>query len=108
MLPSFLAATTLIVMCCLFVKPAPLTLKKDEAYVLGTVVITAALFYLDKDSIKEMNYSLLASLITFSEFKKHQSEKVKDYVILFNQLEFVEQTQREIVHFSLGFRSPMC
>ncbi|BBF43545.1 anion permease ArsB/NhaD-like [Lachnospiraceae bacterium KM106-2] len=188
MLPSFLAATVLIVVCCLFVKPTPLTLKNDEDYVLdkkntliysvlfvasilivfrvvpyilGTAVITIALLFLDKDSIKEVNYPLLAtfcvffvfsgnmaripavsaffeyllpkntllfgilscqvisnvpsavllshftgdyasllpavniggcgtliaslaSLITFSEFKKHQPEKAKGYVVLFS------------------------
>ena len=192
MLPSFLAATVLIVVCCLFVKPTPLTLKNDEdyaldkkktliysvlfiasilivfrivPYVLGTVVITIALLFLDKDSIKEVNYPLLAtfcvffvfsgnmariptvraffeyllpkntllfgilscqfisnvpsavllshftsdyasllpavniggcgtliaslaSLITFSEFKKHQPEKVKGYVVKFSLINF--------------------
>lgn len=192
MLPSFLAATVLIVICCLFVKPEPLTLKNDEAYVLdkkktliysllfiasilivfrvvpyllGTAVITVILLFLDKDSIKEVNYPLLAtfcvffvfsgnmaripavssffeyllpkntllfgilscqfisnvpsavllshftsdyasllpavniggcgtliaslaSLITFSEFKKHQPEKVKGYVLMFSATNF--------------------
>lgn len=192
MLPSFLAATVLIVICCLFVKPTPLTLKKDENYVLdktrtliysilfiasilivfrvvpytwGTLAITIALLYLDKDSIKEVNYPLLAtfcvffvfsgnmaripavsrffefllpkntllfgilscqfisnvpsavllshftdnyssllpavniggcgtliaslaSLITFNEFKKHNPEKVKRYIVLFSVLNF--------------------
>ncbi|MDO5293478.1 MAG: SLC13 family permease [bacterium] len=192
MLPSFLAATVLIVICCLFVKPIPLTLKNTEYYVLntkrtfiytilfiasilivfrivpytlGTVVITIALLFLDKDSIKEVNYPLLAtfcvffvfsgnmariptvssffeyllpkntllfgilscqfisnvpsavllshftgdyasllpavniggcgtliaslaSLITFSEFKKHNPEKVKRYIIMFSIINF--------------------
>lgn len=192
MLPSFLAATVLIVICCLFVKPTPLTLKNDEEYVLdkkrtliysvlfvasilivfrivpyilGTVAITIAILFLDKDSIKEVNYPLLAtfcvffvfsgnmaripmvsaffeyilpkntllfgilscqfisnvpsavllshftndyasllpavniggcgtliaslaSLITFSEFKKHQPEKVKGYVVKFSVINF--------------------
>ena len=30
MLPSFLMATVLIIICCLFVKPTPLTLKNEE------------------------------------------------------------------------------
>ncbi|MBE5959820.1 MAG: citrate transporter [Lachnospiraceae bacterium] len=192
MLPSFLAATVLIVVCCLFVKTTPLTLKNNEnyvldkkrtliysvlfvasilivfrivPYVLGTVMITIALLFLDKDSIKEVNYPLLAtfcvffvfsgnmaripavsaffeyllpkntllfgilscqvisnvpsavllshftgqyasllpavniggcgtliaslaSLITFSEFKKHQPEKVKEYVVKFSVINF--------------------
>lgn len=192
MLPSFLAATALIMVCCLLVKPTPLTLKNDEEYVLdkkrtliysilfvasilivfrivpyilGTVVITIALLFLDKNSIKEVNYPLLAtfcvffvfsgnmaripavssffeyllskntllfgilscqfisnvpsavllshfttdyasllpavniggcgtliaslaSLITFSEFKKHNPEKVKRYIIMFSVINF--------------------
>lgn len=192
MLPSFLAATVLIVICCLFVKKTPLTLKKDSDYVLdkkrtliysllfvasilivfrvvpytwGTLLITIALLLLDKDAIKEVNYPLLAtfcvffvfsgnmaridvvsklfetilpintllfgilscqfisnvpsavllshftsdyasllpavniggcgtliaslaSLITFSEFKKHQPENVKRYVIQFSAINF--------------------
>ena len=95
MLPSFLAATVLIVVCCLFVKPIPLMLKNDEDYVLdkkrtliysvlfvtsilivfrivpyiwGTVAITIALLFLDKDSIKEVNYPLLATFCVFFVF----------------------------------------
>lgn len=95
MLPSFLAATILIVICCLFVKPIPLTLKNDNNYVLnknrtliysilfiasilivfrivpyilGTVVITIVLLFLDKDSIKEVNYPLLATFCVFFVF----------------------------------------
>lgn len=95
MLPSFLGATVLIVICCLFVKPTPLTLKNNEDYVLntnrtliytvlfvasilivfrivpyiwGTVAITTALLFLDKDSIKEVNYPLLATFCVFFLF----------------------------------------
>lgn len=95
MLPSFLTATALIVVCCLFVKAEPLTLKNEEEYVLdkkrtliysalfiasilivfrvvpyvlGTVVITVALLFLDKDSIKEVNYPLLATFCVFFVF----------------------------------------
>ncbi|WP_238483732.1 SLC13 family permease [Anaerosporobacter faecicola] len=95
MLPSFLAATVLIVVCCLFVKPTPLSLKKDEHYALdkqrttlysilfiasilivfrvfpftwGTLLITLALLYLDKDAIKEVNYPLLATFCVFFVF----------------------------------------
>ena len=80
MLPTFLMATVLIIICCLFVKPTPLTLKNREdyefdqkrtiiysilfiasilivfrivPYILGTIVITIALFFLDRDSIRE-------------------------------------------------------
>ena len=95
MSPSFLAATILIIICCLFVKPTPLTLKKDEHYVLnkqrtliytilfiasilivfrifpfiwGTLVITVILLFLDKDAIKEVNYPLLATFCVFFVF----------------------------------------
>ena len=95
MLPSFLGATFLIIICCLFVKPIPLTLKNDTDYVFdkkktliyailftasilivfrivpyiwGTVVITLALLLLDKKSIKEVNYPLLATFCVFFVF----------------------------------------
>ncbi len=95
MLPSFLVATVLIIVCCLFVKPIPLTLKKDHHYTLnkqrtliysilfiasilivfrivpyiwGTLVITIVLMILDKDSIREVNYPLLATFCAFFVF----------------------------------------
>lgn len=95
MLPSFLTAALLILAICLFVKPTPLILKKDEAfslpvgrtvlysilfvcsilivfrvipYLTGTLVITAILLFLDHKSIKEVNYSLLATFCAFFVF----------------------------------------
>lgn len=95
MLPSFLAATVLIVICCLFVKPLPLTLTNDENHILdkqrtfiygilfvcsilivfrvipylgGTLLITAALLLLDHKAIKEVNYPLLATFCVFFVF----------------------------------------
>lgn len=95
MLPSFLAATIMILIICIFVKPTPLTLKKDSNYtfdirrtciysllfiasilivfriipfLFGTVLITIALFFLDKDSIKEVNYPLLLTFCAFFVF----------------------------------------
>ncbi len=95
MLPSFLTATLLIVLVCLFVKPTPLTLKNDEEYhlpikktilytvlficsimivfriipyIAGTIVITAILLFVDKKSIKEVNYPLLATFCAFFVF----------------------------------------
>lgn len=95
MLPAFLMATILIVICCLFVKPIPLTLKNDAdyvldkkrtfiysvlfiasilivfrvvPYVLGTIVITISLLFLDKKAIKEVNYPLLATFCVFFVF----------------------------------------
>ena len=95
MLPSFVTATLLIIGICLFVKPTPLTLKSDEEYhlpigrtiiysvlfiasilivfrvipyLLGTLVITVLLLFLDKKSIKEVNYPLLATFCAFFVF----------------------------------------
>lgn len=95
MFPSFFAATIMILVCCLLVKPTPLTLKNDEAYTFnikrmiiysilfvasilivfrvvpytwGTVAITIALILLDKESIKEVNYPLLATFCVFFVF----------------------------------------
>ena len=95
MLPTFLASTMLIIICCLFVKPIPLTLKNDTDYTLnkqrtliysilfvasilivfrivpyiwGTILITLALIYLDKEAIKEVNYPLLLTFCAFFVF----------------------------------------
>ena len=95
MMPTFLAATALILGICLFVKPTPLTLKNDTEYTLdkkmtviysilfiasllivfrvvpyflGTIVITAALLLLDRKSIREVNYPLLATFCVFFVF----------------------------------------
>ena len=95
MFPSFVAATVLILLCCLLVKPIPLTLQKNAAfrlhkkrtllysvlfvasilivfrivpYLLGTVVIALILWFLDKDSIREVNYPLLATFCVFFVF----------------------------------------
>jgi len=95
MLPSFVTATLLIVGICLLVKPTPLTLKNDEEYhlplgrtviysvlfiasilivfrvipyLVGTLVITVILLFLDKKSVKEVNYPLLATFCAFFVF----------------------------------------
>ncbi|MGN1084585.1 MAG: SLC13 family permease [Lachnospiraceae bacterium] len=95
MLPSFLTATLLILAVCCFVKPTPLTLKNDSTYalpkkrtvlysvlfvcsilivfrvlpcVLGTAAITLALLFLDRRSIREVNYPLLATFCAFFVF----------------------------------------
>lgn len=154
MFPSFVAATVLIIAICLLVKPIPLTLKKDNDYELdrkrtliysilfvfsilmvfrvvpylsGTIIVTIALYFFDKDAIKEVNYPLLAtfcvffvfsgnmariptvndynsllpavniggcgtliaslaSLITFTEYKKHNPDKIKEYLMKFTLL----------------------
>lgn len=95
MLPSFLASTLLIIGICFFVKPIPLELKSDNQYTLnirlaiiysvlfvasilivfriipyliGTIVITLALFIFDRKSLKTVNYPLLATFAAFFVF----------------------------------------
>ncbi len=95
MLPPFLAATALILIICLFVKPVPLELKKDIYYTLdkkrtliytilfifsilivfrivnhliGAAVVTIALFFLDRKALKNVNYPLLLTFCVFFVF----------------------------------------
>ncbi len=95
MLPPFLAATALILIICLFVKPVPLELKKDTYYTLdkkrtliytilfifsilivfrivnhliGAAVVTIALFFLDRKALKNVNYPLLLTFCVFFVF----------------------------------------
>lgn len=95
MFPTFLTSVLLIIAICLFVKPIPLTLKKDNQYkldikrttiysilficsillifdvipyVYGTIFVTLALLVLDKRAIKEVNYPLLATFCAFFVF----------------------------------------
>lgn len=95
MLPTFLTSITVIFIMCLFVKPAPLILKKDEQYkpdkkltliysilfiisilqvfrivphTIGTIFVTLALLVLDKKAIKEVNYPLLGTFCAFFVF----------------------------------------
>lgn len=95
MLPTFLAATVMILIICLFVRPEPLELIEDTYFVLnrrrtmiyailfvcsilivfrvipcliGTLCITVALLFLDKNALKEVNYPLLATFCVFFVF----------------------------------------
>lgn len=95
MLPSFLVATALIIICCLFVKNTPLTLKQEKTYTLnvrltviysilfiasilivfrivpytiGTIVIALSLLFFDKRALKEVNYPLLLTFCVFFVF----------------------------------------
>lgn len=95
MLPTFLAATIMIFVICLFVKPIPLALKKDNhytldrrrtliysilfvcsilivfriiPYLLGTLIIALILQFLDSKAIREVNYPLLATFCVFFVF----------------------------------------
>jgi Na+/H+ antiporter NhaD/arsenite permease-like protein len=95
MLVPFVAATVLIVICCLFVKPEKVQLEDTTSYpfhkkslllysllfllailivfrvfpyVLGTLLITATLLIADKKAVKEVNYSLLLTFFVFFIF----------------------------------------
>lgn len=95
MLPTFLTSVSIIFIMCMFVKPVPLTLKKDDGYildkkltviysilfiisilqvfrivphVLGTILVTTALLLLDRKAIKEVNYPLLGTFCAFFVF----------------------------------------
>lgn len=95
MFPSFLTAMALIFAVCMFVKKEPLQLKQDEGYVtdkkrtviysllfafsilivfrivpyaLGTMIVTAALLFLDRKALKEVNYPLLLTFCAFFVF----------------------------------------
>ena len=95
MFPSFFMATLMILAICLFIKPTPLSLKRDEGYVLdkqrtwiysalfifsilivfrvvpyalGTAVVVLALLLLDKAALKEVNYPLLLTFCVFFVF----------------------------------------
>ncbi len=95
MFPPFLAATLMIIGICFFVKPTELELKKDDDYklnvkltviysvlfvfsilivfrvvnyIIGTVVVIIALFFLDKKALKDVNYPLLLTFCAFFVF----------------------------------------
>ena len=91
----FIVATGLIIVCCMFIKPEPLTLKEENdyqidikkaiiysilfvssilivfrivPYVVGTIVITLILFLMDRKALKEVNYALLLTFCAFFVF----------------------------------------
>lgn len=95
MFPSFAAATLMIFGICFFVKPTELELKKDDDYkldvkrtiiysalfvfsilivfrvvnyIVGTVVVAIALFFLDRKALKDVNYPLLLTFCAFFVF----------------------------------------
>lgn len=95
MMPSFLVATALIILCCLLVKNTPLTLQQEKTYTLnvrltiiysilfiasilivfrivpygiGTLVIAVTLFFLDKKALQQVNYPLLLTFCVFFVF----------------------------------------
>ena len=95
MLPPFLAATGMILICCLFVKSEPISLQEQETivlptartvlylvlfalsisvvfnwipYTLGTLVVVAALLILDRRALARVDYSLLLTFVCFFVF----------------------------------------
>ena len=95
MLIPFLAATLLIVVCCLCVKKEPLTLDEDTVYEfktgkiiiysilfissilivfrvipydIGTILIVLVLLIMDRKSLVEVNYALLLTFCAFFVF----------------------------------------
>ena len=95
MAPGFFMAMLLILAICLVVKKEPLQLKHDDGYVLdvnrtmiysalfifsilivfrlvpyilGTLAVILALFFLDKKALKEVNYPLLLTFCAFFVF----------------------------------------
>lgn len=112
MMPSFLAATVLIFVICCFVKPESLTLAKDNDYTLprvrtiiysvlfifsilivfrvipglfGTLAITAALLFLDRKAILEVNYPLLGTFCAFFVFSGNLS-RIPEVSTFFGEL----------------------
>jgi len=94
MLPYFLLSVALITLCCLFIKPEPLTIPEESeklpaartavylilfalaiaavfnavSYYVGFVIITAALLFLDKKALREVDYPLMLTFVCFFIF----------------------------------------
>ena len=95
MFPPFLAATVLIILCCLFVKPEKIDLSEKEdyrlpptrtvlylvlfavsisvvfrvvPYLLGTAVVVLALIVLDRKALLKVDYGLLMTFTCFFIF----------------------------------------
>lgn len=94
MLPYFLLSVALITVCCLFIKPEPLTVPEESeklpadrtavylglfvfaiavvfnavSYYIGLIVITIALLFLDRKAIREVDYPLMLTFVCFFVF----------------------------------------
>jgi len=95
MLVPFIISIVLITICCLFIKPEPLTLHKNETqtlpmwrtigytilfifsilivfrfipYIWGLIVVSFALFILDKKALTAIDYPLLCTFAAFFIF----------------------------------------
>lgn len=97
----FLTSTVLIFICCIFIKPEPLTLKEENEYkidmkktmiytllffstvlivfrvipyMVGVIVITLVLLWMDRTAIKEVNYPLLLTFCAFFVFSGNMAK----------------------------------
>ena len=94
MLPPFMVSVALVLICCLFVKNEPMEIvseprelnKKQTAlflglfvlavlvvlrlvsYWIGLAVITAVLFFADRNALKKVDYTLMATFVFFFIF----------------------------------------
>jgi len=95
MLPLFLVAITMLFLCCLPIKPTKLTIKSEVdkklnpkkttiylllfalsilavfrliPFMLATVIIAIALFIMDRDALKAVDYPLLFTFVMFFIF----------------------------------------
>ncbi|OGO92335.1 MAG: citrate transporter [Clostridiales bacterium GWF2_38_85] len=100
MLVPFITAAVMILICCLAVKPIPMTLKVQTEqklnirktivysllfilsisivfrlipYLWGTIVITIVLMFLDRKAVAEVNYPLLLTFCLFFIFSGNMS-----------------------------------
>ncbi len=109
MLPPFLLSTAMILLLCFTVKNAPLELKDDTPYkmdvkrtiiysvlfifsllivfrivdyIAGTVIVFAALLFLDKKALREVNYPLLLTFCVFFVFSGNMARIPAVYELL--------------------------
>lgn len=109
MFPPFLIAVAMLTVCCLFLKPTPLSISEDfpeklsikrtvlylimfafsllivfrtVPYVAGLIVIPVILIFVDRDALKAVDYPLLLTFVMFFIFAGNMSkiEAVNDLV----------------------------
>jgi Na+/H+ antiporter NhaD/arsenite permease-like protein len=94
MLPYFIFSVVLISVCCLFIKPEPLTVPEESEklpaartavylglfilsiavvfkwipYYLGLIIIPAVLIFMDRKALREVDYPLLLTFVCFFIF----------------------------------------
>ncbi|HAN21511.1 MAG: citrate transporter [Clostridiales bacterium GWF2_36_10] len=94
MLPHFLFSVFLITICCLFIKPDPLTIPEEKQeipkgktiiylilfvlsvaivfrgvpYIIGLIIVPIVLYFLDKKALSAVDYPLLFTFVCFFIF----------------------------------------